>query len=44
MLPQIEGQGLPQEETGTNQNNLIEWANNNPQQAAGVVKNWLEEN
>ncbi len=43
-LPQIEGQELLQEEPGTNQNNLIEWANNNPQQAAGVVKNWLEEN
>jgi flagellar M-ring protein FliF len=47
-MPQLEGQEvpgleMPQEETAMNQNNLIEWANNNPQQAAGVVKNWLEE-
>jgi flagellar M-ring protein FliF len=31
------------QQIGMDQHNLIEWANKNPEQAAGVVKNWLEE-
>ncbi len=39
-VAEIEGQKQPEELTAQRQ--VIEWANKNPQQAAGVIKGWLE--